>query len=70
MKTYFFKAYDKNRKKISLTLDFNSLGEFHKYLYKNRLTLIKYRIVKRRLRVSKKKIIIFTENLKVLLESE
>lgn len=69
MKTYFFKAYNKNRKKISLTLDFNSLGEFHKYLYKNRLTLIKYRIVKRRLRVSKKKIIIFTENLKVLLES-
>ena len=35
MKTYFFKAYNIDRKKVSSTLEFNSAKEFHRYLNKN-----------------------------------
>ena len=45
MKTYFFKAYNIDRKKVSSTLEFNSTKEFKRYLNKNRLTLISYKII-------------------------
>ena len=36
MKTYLFKAYDKDRKKVTLTLDFENSKEFYRYLKINR----------------------------------
>ena len=69
MKTYFFKVYNRERKKISLTLDFENSKEFHRYIKRNRFTLVEYRVAKRVLKVSKGEILLFTQNLKTLLES-
>ena len=69
MKTYFFKAYNIDRKKISSTLEFNSTKEFHRYLNKNRLTLISYKIITPKYKITQENILIFTQNLKTLLDS-
>ena len=69
MKAYFFEAYDRYKKKVSFTLDFENNNEFYRYLKKNRLKLIKYKVIKRKYRISQREIIEFTQNLKILLES-
>ena len=69
MKTYFFKAYNIDRKKVSSTLEFNSAKEFHRYLNKNRLTLISYKIITPKYKITQENILIFTQNLKTLLDS-
>lgn len=69
MKTYFFKVYNIDRKKLSYTMEFETTQDFHKYLNKNRLTLISYKIVTPKYRVSQENILIFTQNFKTLLES-
>lgn len=69
MKTYLFKVYDKDRKKMSLTLDFENSKEFYRYLKINRLTLIEYRVTNPKYRIPKREIIEFTHNFRSLLES-
>ena len=69
MKTYSFKVYNIDRKKLSYVIEFETTQDFHKYLNKNRLTLISYKIVTPRYRVSQENILIFTQNFKTLLES-
>lgn len=69
MKTYYFKVYNIDRKKISYIMEFETTQDFHKYLNKNRLTLISYKIVTPRCKVSQENILIFTQNFKTLLES-
>lgn len=69
MKTYFFKAYTLDRKKISNTLEFNTFQDFHRYLIKNRLTLISYKLVTPRYKVTSKNLLVFTQNFKTLLDS-
>lgn len=69
MKTYFFKAYTFDRKKISNTLEFNTFQDFHRYLIKNRLTLISYKLVTPRYKVTSKNLLVFTQNFKTLLDS-
>lgn len=69
MKTYSFKAYNIDRKKVSYIIEFNSLQDFHKYLIKNRLTLISYKLISLKYKISQENILIFTQNFKTLLES-
>lgn len=69
MKTYFFKAYTLDRKKISNTLEFNTFQDFHRYLIKNRLTLISYKLVTPRYKVTSENLLVFTQNFKTLLDS-
>ena len=69
MKTYSFKAYNVERKRISLTLDFDSSQDFYKYLSKNKLTLISYKIVTPKYKITQENLLIFTQNFKILLDS-
>lgn len=69
MKTYLFEVFNLEKKRIKVTLDFETQRDFYKYLKKNRYILIKYRIIKRKYRISKREIIEFTQNFKILLES-
>lgn len=69
MKTYFFEVYDRDRKKLSLALEFETTSDFHRYLRRNKFILIKYRVGRKKYRISKREIINFTQNLKLLLES-
>ena len=69
MKTYSFKAYNIDRKKVSHVMEFDSLQDFHRYLIKNRLTLISYKLITPKYKISQESILIFTQNFKTLLES-
>lgn len=69
MKTYSFKAYNIDRKKVSYMLEFDSLQDFHRHLLKNRLTLISYKLITPKYKISQESILIFTQNFKTLLES-
>lgn len=50
-------------------LEFDSLQDFHRYLIKNRLTLISYKLITPKYKISQESILIFTQNFKTLLES-
>ncbi len=69
MKTYFFEVYNSDKKRLKFVLEFETLGDFHKYLRKNRFILIKYKVKRSRYKVSQREIIEFTQNFKILLES-
>lgn len=69
MKFYSFKAYDVKRKKNFYLIGFDSSKDFHNYLKKNKLTLISYKIVIPKYKVSQDIILNFTKNFKLLLES-
>ncbi|WP_300341621.1 type II secretion system F family protein [Fusobacterium sp.] len=69
MKTYSVRVDTKEKKRATLILEFEKLSDLQKYLIKNQMILIEYRVINKKIKILKKDIINFTQNLKILLES-
>lgn len=64
-----FKFQNNDKQIVTETQTFENTRDFYSYLRKNKLTLINYKIIKKKFQVSSNDILLFTENFRNLLES-